>query len=108
MSLKARSDHSNTFRLHRSGNYRSGPPSDPRPSPAPLPPPRWRAWLLPFGILITVLLFLRPSTTTPTNLNYSQFVRYGNVRAKMTVNRYGMRPDWRVAKVLGFLTGGLS
>jgi cell division protease FtsH len=102
MSLKARSDHSNTFRLHRSGNYRSGPPSDPRPSPAPPPPPRWRPWLLPFGILITVLLFLRPSTTTPTNLNYSQFVH------DVTVNKVSTATISSSGQVSGKLKGGAS
>jgi cell division protease FtsH len=102
MSLKARSDHSNTFWHHRSGNYRSGPPSDPRPSPAPPPPPRWRAWLLPFGILITVLLLFRPSTTTPTNLNYSQFVH------DVTVNKVSTATISSTGQVSGKLKGGDS
>jgi len=63
-------------RRHLSGSARPGPPNDRPPAPAPPPPPRWRSWLLPIGIILTVLLFLRPSTTTssPTKLTYTDFV----------------------------------
>jgi cell division protease FtsH len=42
----------------------------------PPPPPKWRNWLLPVGILATVLLLLHPSTggSSPTKLSYTDFV----------------------------------
>jgi cell division protease FtsH len=35
---------------------RSVPPGDHQPAPAPPDPPRWRQWLIPLGLLITVWL----------------------------------------------------
>jgi cell division protease FtsH len=70
---------------HASGPARSRPPDEPsqpgggqqRP-PAP-PPPRWRRWLLPIGLLLTVLLLLWPGFiggrwAQPQTLSYSDFV----------------------------------
>ena len=70
---------------HLTGSARPGSPNDRPPAPAGPPPPRWRMWLLPAGILITLLLFTIPhmSGTTTKNLSYSKFlseVTSGDVR----------------------------
>jgi cell division protease FtsH len=70
---------------HPTGSARPGPPNDRPKAPAPTPPPRWRMWLLPAGIIITLLLFTLPHTSsTPTkNFSYSTFlsqVEKGDVR----------------------------
>src|SRR5260370_41180738 len=61
---------------HLTGAAKPGQPRDRRPAPAPPPPPRWRLWLLPAGVLISLLLFSLPHTSgTPTkNFSYSKFV----------------------------------
>ena len=61
---------------HLTGAAKPGPPNDRAPAPAGPPPPRWRMWLLPAGIFITLLLFLIPhmSSTTTKNFSYSKFV----------------------------------
>ncbi len=61
---------------HLTGSAKPGAPPDRPPAPAPPPPPRWRMWLLPLGILITVLLLYLPHTSsTPTkNFSYSKFL----------------------------------
>ena len=61
---------------HLTGAAKPGPPNDRGPAPAGPPPPRWRMWLLPAGIFITLLLFLVPhmSSTTTKNFSYSKFV----------------------------------
>jgi cell division protease FtsH len=46
---------------HPSNTAKSGPPPDRPPSPAPPPPPRWRSWLLPIGLLISLVLLLVPN-----------------------------------------------
>jgi cell division protease FtsH len=46
---------------HPSNKAKSGPPPDRSPSPAPPPPPRWRSWLLPIGLLLSLLLLLVPN-----------------------------------------------
>ena len=46
---------------HLTGAAKPGQPNDRAPAPAGPPPPRWRMWLLPVGIFITLLLFLDPS-----------------------------------------------
>src|SRR5580700_1541107 len=87
---------------HFTGAAKPGRPNDRRPAPAGPPPPRWRMWLLPVGILITLLLFLIPqmSSTTTKNFNYSKFlseVTSGDVRTA-SVNPSGA--------VTGTLKGG--
>jgi cell division protease FtsH len=46
---------------HSSNKAKSGPPPDRPPSPAPPPPPRWRSWLLPIGLLLSLVLLLVPN-----------------------------------------------
>jgi cell division protease FtsH len=62
---------------HRSASAKSGPPKEP-PKSAPPAPPRWRRWLLPIGLLVTVLLLLlMPGIRTgpgPTSLSYTDFL----------------------------------
>src|SRR3984885_14638245 len=70
---------------HLTGAAKPGEPNDRGPAPAGPPPPRWRMWLLPAGIFITLLLFLVPhtSSTTTKNFSYSKFlseVTSGDVR----------------------------
>ncbi|HEV3383067.1 MAG TPA: ATP-dependent zinc metalloprotease FtsH [Trebonia sp.] len=54
------------------------PPGDkPGPSNPTPPPPRWRHWLVPIGLLVALLLWLNLSTVhsaPQTTLSYSQFV----------------------------------
>ncbi|HEX3841558.1 MAG TPA: ATP-dependent zinc metalloprotease FtsH [Acidimicrobiales bacterium] len=87
---------------HLTGSAQPGPPNDRGPAPAPPRPPGWRLWLLPIGLLITLLLFSIPSmTSTPTkNFSYTKFVSQvdaGNVRT-VSVNPSGA--------VTGTLKGG--
>jgi len=59
---------------HPSNKAKSGPPPDRPPSPAPPPPPRWRSWLLPIGLLISMVLLLLPNQMEQgrvTDLNYA-------------------------------------
>src|SRR5271167_4299096 len=70
---------------HLTGAAKPGEPNDRGPAPAGPPPPRWRMWLLPAGIFITLLLFLIPhmSSTTTKSFTYSKFlseVTSGHVR----------------------------
>ena len=61
---------------HLTGAAKPGEPNDRPPAPAGPPPPRWRMWLLPAGLFITLLLFLIPhmSSTTTKNFTYSKFL----------------------------------
>ena len=70
---------------HLTEAAKPGRPNDRPPAPAGPPPPRWRMWLLPAGIFITLLLFLVPhmSNTTTKSFTYSKFlseVTSGDVR----------------------------
>jgi cell division protease FtsH len=61
---------------HLTGSANSGEPPDRPRATAPPPPPWWRKWLLPAGVLITLLLLsIQGSAKTPTRtLSYSKFV----------------------------------
>ncbi len=69
--------------------------------PAPPPPPRWQRWLLPIGLLVTMLILFWPvRMTTPTELSYSDFldrVKAGTI-ATATIDPSGA--------VTGTLEGG--
>ncbi len=87
---------------HLTGSAKPGEPNDRGPAPAPPRPPAWRLWLLPIGLLITLILFSIPSmTSTPTkNFSYSKFlsqVTAGDVKTA-SVNPSGA--------VTGTLKGG--
>ena len=59
---------------HPSNKAKSGPPPDRPPSPAPPPPPRWRSWLLPIGLLLSLVLLLLPNQmeeSRVTDLTYA-------------------------------------
>ena len=61
---------------HATSSAKPGPGQDRPPAPAPPPPPRWRAWLLPIGLLATILLLFVPHTSsTPTHsYTYTKFL----------------------------------
>ena len=61
---------------HRTNSARPGPPNGPVPPTVGTRPPRWRMWLLPLGIVISLLLLLHPSmkATTTRNFTYTSFV----------------------------------
>ena len=70
---------------HYTGAAKPGEGNDRGPAPAGPPPPRWRMWLLPVGLFLTLLLFLVPhmSSTTTKSFTYSKFlseVTSGDVR----------------------------
>src|ERR1700686_841203 len=75
-----------TLRIrHLTGAARRGEPNDRAAAPARPPPPGWRMWLLPAGIVITLLLLSlsHTSNTTTQNFSYSKFlsqVDAGDVR----------------------------
>ena len=71
---------------HPTGSAKPGEPNDRPRAPAPPPPPRWRMWLLPLGLIITLLSLslVHSSSGPPTkNFSYSKFlsqVEAGDVR----------------------------
>ncbi len=67
----------NVFRHHTSPAKPPGPrDSRKQQGPAPPPAPPWRTWLIYAGILVTLLLLLRPAMSGGgvTTLTYSQFL----------------------------------
>jgi cell division protease FtsH len=57
-------------------NARSGLPKDRPAAPAPPPPPGWRRWLVPAGVLITlVLLFLPGMGHAPVQVDYGDLAQ---------------------------------
>src|ERR1700674_2498258 len=61
---------------HLTGAAKPGPPNDRPAPPPPPPPPGWRMWLLPAGVLITVLLLSlsHMSNTTTKSFSSSNFL----------------------------------
>ncbi len=58
---------------------RPGPPGDRRPAPAPQKPPGWRQWLIPLGLLLTLLfLFLPVFGSSP-----AKQVAYGSLLSQL-------------------------
>ena len=79
---------------HFTGSAKPGQPNDRPPAPAGPPPPRWRMWLLPVGVLITLILLSIPHmTSTPTkSFSYSKFVSEVDVGRRA----HGLgQPQWR-------------
>ncbi|MHB1486752.1 MAG: ATP-dependent zinc metalloprotease FtsH [Acidimicrobiales bacterium] len=87
---------------HRTTSARTGPPNDRVPTPAPPPPPRWRIWLLPFGIALTGLLFFHPSAkgTPIQKFSYTGFVN------EVTTNKVSTATITSTGSVSGKLHGG--
>jgi len=73
-------------RTREGGSANPGPPLDKTPAPAPPPPPTWRRWLIPIGVVISLVLIFAPSlfARPATSVNYSpqlvQSVESGKVR----------------------------
>ncbi|HUZ20306.1 MAG TPA: ATP-dependent zinc metalloprotease FtsH [Acidimicrobiales bacterium] len=104
MSLIARRQGRPLPLRHLSGSANPGPPKDrPRP-PAPPPPPKWRTALLVVGLLITLVLLLRPMTTSnpPKNFTYTSFVN------AVTANQVKTATIQPGGQVTGTLTSGVS
>src|SRR5271155_2072603 len=61
---------------HFTGSARPGTPNDRPAAPAGPPPPPWRRWLLPAGVIITLILLSIPhmTSTSTKNFSYSKFV----------------------------------
>ena len=75
------------------------PPKPPPPTP---PPPVWRMWLLPIGVVITVLLLfnLGNKGTTPRTFTYTSFVK------EVTNNKVSTASITSTGSVTGTLHGG--
>jgi len=88
---------------HRTNPARPPAPDERRPKgSAPPPPPPWRNWLIYLGLLVTVILLLRPlmGGGGPVSLTYTQFVRDVSMDKVRTAT---IDPDGRVT---GTLTSG--
>ncbi|MGH8909633.1 MAG: ATP-dependent zinc metalloprotease FtsH [Egibacteraceae bacterium] len=60
---------------HHTAPAKTPPPGDRPPAPAPPPPPGWRRWLLPVGMILTLMLLFNNSTRPPAErLTYSDFL----------------------------------
>jgi cell division protease FtsH len=87
-----------------------GPPRTPVEEPengvrkvAPTPPPKWRMWLLPLGIIATaVLLFFPVSKTSTKSLTYTDFVN------QVTANKVTTAAISPSGAVSGKLAGGAA
>jgi cell division protease FtsH len=75
------------------------PPKAAAPTP---PPPRWRMWLLPIGLAISVLLLfnLGNKGTTPHTFTYTSFVK------EVTSNKVSTATITSTGSVTGNLHGG--
>jgi cell division protease FtsH len=72
--------------VHRSSPAKSGPPNDPpRPPPARKPPPRWLHTLWVIGLVLTLLLLIRPSSkSSTTSLTFSAWTAKVDANAVKT------------------------
>jgi cell division protease FtsH len=76
-------------------------PEEPVRKVAPPPPPKWRAWLLPFGILATALLLFYPtSKASTTTLTYTDFIN------QVTANKVTTAAITTSGAVTGKLSSG--
>ncbi|MCW2529928.1 MAG: Microtubule-severing ATPase [Pseudonocardiales bacterium] len=78
-------------------------PTDGARKLAPPPPPKWRAWLLPFGILATALLLFYPVSKSSTKaLTYTDFIN------QVTANKVTTASISPSGSVTGKLVGGAA
>jgi cell division protease FtsH len=63
-------------------NARSGPPRDRPAKPAPNPPPSWRRYLIPIGLIATLLLLFVPGMVSKS----TTAVDYGTLKQQITQN----------------------
>jgi cell division protease FtsH len=89
---------------HQTKSARPGVEKDRVPPQAPPPPPRWRMWLLPVGVLITVLLLIHAgdSASAPKTFTYTGFVNQVTANSVSTAT---IDPD---GEVTGKLHNGQS
>src|SRR5438874_2479884 len=86
---------------HWTSTAKPGRPKDRPRAPAPPPPPWWRTWLLPIGLIISVLLFLRPiGGATVKTFDYSTF------KTQVAQNRIATATVDPNGRVTGDLRGG--
>jgi cell division protease FtsH len=76
----------------------------PKVPPLPPPPPRWRLWLLPVGVAITLLLLLNleHKGASPRSLTYTTFVK------DVTANKISTATVASTGAVSGVLHGGAT
>ncbi len=103
MSLTARRQERSLPLKHLSGSANPGPPRDRPRAPAPPPPPKWRTALIVVGLAITLLLLLRPaSSTPPKNYTYTSFIN------AVTANQIKTATIQANGEVTGTLKSGVS
>jgi cell division protease FtsH len=87
---------------HFTQSAKPGGPRDRQPAPVGPPPPRWRVWLLPIGLILTFILLSIPHMTTVTtkNFSYSKFLHEVNAKDVKTAS---INPS---GAVTGVLKGG--
>ena len=61
-------------RQHLTSPASSGRGNEHPKGPAPPPPPKWRSWLLPVGVLLSLLLLVPMPLRGVTSLSYTEFV----------------------------------
>jgi cell division protease FtsH len=103
VSLTARRQERSLPLKHLSGSAKPGPPRDRPRAPAPPPPPKWRTALIVVGLAITLLLLLRPaSSTPPKNYTYTSFIN------AVTANQIKTATIQANGEVTGTLKSGVS
>jgi len=103
VSLTARRQERSLPLKHLSGSANPGPPRDRPRAPAPPPPPKWRTALIVVGLAITLLLLLRPaSSTPPKNYTYTSFIN------AVTANQIKTATIQANGEVTGTLKSGVS
>jgi cell division protease FtsH len=87
---------------HLSSPAKSGPPLDRPRRPPPPPPPRWRNWLLPIGILLTLVLLFRPASSSAHTHSYT----YTDFLAQVTAGKVKTATIDQNGKLSGTLVTG--
>ena len=92
-----------TGNSHPTTSAKPAPPRGPVRPGAPAPPPGWRVWLIPVGIVLTGLLLLHPgSKAAPTdNFTYTKFVN------QVTANQVATASISSTGAVTGKLRSGV-